>query len=162
MKCDRMKKIIHDYIDGELGRGERAEAEKHLASCPECRKLEESIRKVTVEPFAKIPKEEPPISVWNNIKETILKEEERSFFEVIKENFELTFARHKLALATAGVTVIIACFLVLANIYSRREDPVNSFLNEQMSFLSSLGTNGEDLNGFGEVDFGTDIEKYLL
>ncbi|MFQ5952472.1 MAG: anti-sigma factor family protein [Candidatus Omnitrophota bacterium] len=153
MKCDRIRKILHDYIDGELDREDRRVVEDHLGACAECKRIEEKLRKIAVEPFEKAEKAVPPERVWNNIREAITKEaESRSFI----------FARPKLAFATAGLAVLVACVLILANIYLKREDPVNSFLNEQMNYLVALGINGEEETGIGEMDFGTNIEKYLL
>ncbi|MGB2600325.1 MAG: zf-HC2 domain-containing protein [Candidatus Omnitrophota bacterium] len=161
MKCNKIMKIIHDYIDGELAPKESKRVEEHLASCTECRNLEKAIRQTAIEPFEKAEKIQAPERVWDNIRESIT-EEKRSYIEIIRDRLEYTFARHKLALAAVSVTVVIACFLILANIDLIREDPVNSFLNEQLNYLTGLGANGETMNGSGDIDFGTDIEKYFL
>ncbi|MGB2629863.1 MAG: zf-HC2 domain-containing protein [Candidatus Omnitrophota bacterium] len=163
MKCDKVKKMLYDYIDGELDQKDRREVEGHLGACAKCRKFEENLRKLAVEPFEKAEKAVPPERIWSSIKEAIAQEAERkSFLETTKEGFVAVFTRPRLAFATAGVATLVACLLILVNIYLKREDPVNSFLAEQAEFLVALGENGENGTGIGDMDFGTDIEKYLL
>ena len=163
MKCDRVKKMLYEYVDGELEQKDQREVEAHLGTCAKCRKFEEDLRKLTVEPFEKAEKAVPPERIWSNIKEALTQGAGRkSFLETIKEGFEAVFAKPKLAFATAGVATLVACLLILVSIYLKREDPVNSFLNEQVEFLVALGENGENGADIGDIDFGTDIEKYLL
>ncbi len=39
MKCQITTKELSRYLDGELGRGDRSQIERHLASCPECGRI---------------------------------------------------------------------------------------------------------------------------
>ena len=39
---------LSEYLDGELGEGQRARVEEHVRWCPECRRVLESLRR-TVE-----------------------------------------------------------------------------------------------------------------
>jgi anti-sigma factor RsiW len=163
MKCNKIKILIHDYVDGELDDNRRKTVEEHLKSCTECKKFEETVRGAAVAPFEKSVRVEPSPEVWNSIKGAIAEESERKgFLQTIKESFEAFFGERKVAFAALSTVVIIVCFLILANIYMKREDPVNTFLNDQMNFLVALEMNGESENGFTDIDFGTDIEKYLL
>src|SRR4051812_11945590 len=36
MSCDRMKDLVHAYLDDELTLTEQVTFEQHLATCPEC------------------------------------------------------------------------------------------------------------------------------
>jgi Putative zinc-finger len=58
--------VLNDYVDGTLGATERADVDRHLAACAECRQavgeLRELVRRVSsLEPL------EPPARVWRRI-----------------------------------------------------------------------------------------------
>ena len=36
MSCDRMRDLVHAYMDDELSLTEQVTFEQHLATCPEC------------------------------------------------------------------------------------------------------------------------------
>ena len=44
MDCRRMQRKCVAYLDGDLSPGARTDAERHLASCLECRETLESLR----------------------------------------------------------------------------------------------------------------------
>ncbi len=58
MSCERMETRILPYVDGRLKESERAEAEKHLATCAACRVRVKDFRAVG-ELLGKLPQIEP-------------------------------------------------------------------------------------------------------
>jgi anti-sigma factor RsiW len=61
---------VNDYVDGGLGALERAELERHLAACDECRQLVDDLREITRRAAALGPIA-PPARVWTRIEEAI-------------------------------------------------------------------------------------------
>jgi len=58
--------VINDYVDAALDRAERADVERHLAGCVECRELVDDLREVRRQTAALQPME-PPSRVWTRI-----------------------------------------------------------------------------------------------
>jgi anti-sigma factor RsiW len=46
MTCDRMKDLVHAYIDDELSLTEQVSFEQHLATCPECEQAHRSFTRL--------------------------------------------------------------------------------------------------------------------
>jgi putative zinc finger protein len=61
---------LNEYVDGALGRGERADVARHLESCAGCRQLVEDLREIgraasALEPIV------PPVRVWAAIQKEV-------------------------------------------------------------------------------------------
>jgi tetratricopeptide (TPR) repeat protein len=113
MKCTKTKKLISDYIDGELDAKTAASLEGHLKACPACRRLCADFRRIAGRAKT-LPKREPSGQAWFRIR-TRLKEASRekvSPVRIHKERFLLFPAR----LRTAVSTVLLA-FLVGGGIF---------------------------------------------
>lgn len=67
---------INDYVDGALDRAERADVERHLTGCDECRHLVESLRDLR-QHAAALPSMQPPARAWTRIEQTIREESSR-------------------------------------------------------------------------------------
>lgn len=61
---------LSEYLDGELPDSERAVAEQHLASCPECQELLDDLRVVKTQ-AASLPSSQPAHDLWPGIAERI-------------------------------------------------------------------------------------------
>jgi anti-sigma factor RsiW len=48
MTCDRIEDLLPEYVDGDLGPGDAALVERHLAGCPGCAALAALLRDVSV------------------------------------------------------------------------------------------------------------------
>jgi anti-sigma factor RsiW len=57
--CDELLGQLSDYIDGELEATLCAELEAHLAECPDCRVMVDTVRKTITLYRAQIPAELP-------------------------------------------------------------------------------------------------------
>jgi anti-sigma factor RsiW len=44
MKCEKVRRLLDTYLDGELGSARQLELQQHLASCPSCQSLVEERR----------------------------------------------------------------------------------------------------------------------
>lgn len=67
---DRWSDRLSDYLDGELGPGERRELEAHLAECEECTATLEQLRRV-VERAKRLDDGPPATDLWSGIAERI-------------------------------------------------------------------------------------------
>jgi anti-sigma factor RsiW len=63
MNCTGYRQSIHELVDGTIGPIRRAELERHLDSCPECRALLSDLQ-VIRDSAASLDALEPPAAVW--------------------------------------------------------------------------------------------------
>ena len=105
MNCDKLKELLIDYIEGSLSPSQKAELDKHISSCPECRELIKSFGKLSVvlpdHLNSKASHMQPSGLLWGNILSSVQKEKKqkktRGFLKVA-----LTFASI-IVVVTAGV-----------------------------------------------------------
>jgi predicted anti-sigma-YlaC factor YlaD len=155
MKCKHIKKIISEYLDGELDEKTQKTVEEHLKGCNECTRLTETVQKAAFSPFKGAERVFPSDAVWQNVKEAIT-EERVGFASTLKEDLSNIFTKRRLVPAFASAAVLLICAVLMANIYFGKTS-VNEFLTDQGDFLIALSA---DENG--EMDFGTNIEEFLL
>jgi len=67
MNCKKAKKLISDYVDGELDLTKRSSLEEHLESCEECRKILEDYKGIAGT-ARQLEAGSPSPYVWNRIK----------------------------------------------------------------------------------------------
>lgn len=63
MKCNRVRKDLSAYIDGEVSSRRRTATENHLAACPDCKQYKESLSRV-VESVRAVDRIEPSAQFW--------------------------------------------------------------------------------------------------
>jgi anti-sigma factor RsiW len=64
MKCNRVRKDLSAYIDGEVSSRRRTAIENHLAVCPDCRQYKESLSRVA-ESVREVDRIEPSAEFWS-------------------------------------------------------------------------------------------------
>ncbi len=64
MSHEKFKQLISSYLDGELDAGSRKSVEEHLASCPECRKEYEDLKKFE-EVMGMVSLKSPSKELWD-------------------------------------------------------------------------------------------------
>jgi anti-sigma-K factor RskA len=62
--------VINDYADDALAPAERADVERHLASCAECRALVDDFREIR-RVAGSLDRREPPVRAWTRIERAI-------------------------------------------------------------------------------------------
>src|SRR5215472_11859998 len=67
--------VLNDYVDDALGAAERADVERHLASCASCRALVEDLREIRATAKS-LEFREPPARVWPRLERAIRLERE--------------------------------------------------------------------------------------
>jgi hypothetical protein len=58
--------VLNDYVDDALGRDERAEVERHLTTCVQCRRMVDELRELARR-VSSLPPLEPPAGAWPRI-----------------------------------------------------------------------------------------------
>ncbi|MGB9596396.1 MAG: anti-sigma factor family protein [Candidatus Poribacteria bacterium] len=66
MKCKKVKKMLSDYIDGNIGKTESLSINQHILECDSCRQELESFKKLfeLIDNVSKV--DYPPESTWKN------------------------------------------------------------------------------------------------
>jgi tetratricopeptide (TPR) repeat protein len=71
MKCDEVRELLDDYVDGELHGGERDSVARHLLECAACREEERSLLSLLAGAAA-LPRELPPArELWPGVRERL-------------------------------------------------------------------------------------------
>jgi hypothetical protein len=69
--------VIGDYVDGALDAARRAEVERHLEQCPECRELVADLAEIR-RLAAALEHRQPPARAWNRLERAIQRESKES------------------------------------------------------------------------------------
>ncbi|MDP8298734.1 MAG: zf-HC2 domain-containing protein [Candidatus Tantalella remota] len=156
MRCKKIRELIlTDHIDGELSGDISEKIEKHLASCPGCRKVKEEAMDIaaSLRSSARI---DPPETLWKGIKEAI--EEGRIPHEndLLSGIRDFLVVRRPVLVSAAAAFAIAAVVLLKSYVY----DPLvlNTYMEQQMDFLDYLD-NG---NGGADGDTGIPFEDLFL
>jgi anti-sigma factor RsiW len=68
MRCKKAKKLISDYIDGELDSSQRFSLEQHLKTCEKCRRFMEEYKSIA-QTAQKLEAGSPSPYVWTRIRQ---------------------------------------------------------------------------------------------
>ena len=111
MKCAKAKKLISEYIDGDLDGKKTSSIEKHLGACPDCRKLSNDFRQIKQR--AKDLKEtEPSGQTWFRI-QARLKQKTQSPLPSPRVRFLYFPAGLRYAVSSALLVLVVAAALVI-------------------------------------------------
>ncbi|HEX6975655.1 MAG TPA: zf-HC2 domain-containing protein, partial [Vicinamibacterales bacterium] len=66
MNCSQYRESLHELVDGTIGPIRRAELERHLETCAECRALLDDLRAIHATATS-LDQLEPPDGVWLQI-----------------------------------------------------------------------------------------------
>ena len=164
MRCNKVKNLIGDYIDGELKDQLKKRVENHIKTCPSCREYELALKNVVISPLEKSKLTKAPDHLWSRIKESILDNERKPKvrFIFLEHLASLRLGKPALALTSVALILIVITSLVVKNVINKNMI-FDSYMIEQVEHISSLAQNGEEsLFGVESVDLGTSIEKYFL
>lgn len=162
MRCKRAKKLLTEFIDGELNNALEARVKDHLRVCDGCREAEKALRSIAVEPLRNAEKTKAPEEIWHNIKNEITsRKEEGPVFDIREVLSGLLSTRKPAWVLAAAAAIIIA--IAVSRLGTYGQYAINSYLNEQVEFFASLDNETErDYPDAGYAGLGTAIEEYLL
>jgi len=151
MKCDKIRNIIKtDYIDNELDDLSKAEIERHIDSCNECRRFLQELKNTSINPLRNLQPSEKPDYIWNLVRDRVERREAPRISLLI-------FPR--LAYAVA----IIFLFFTMGLFYHRFYKPdmtyesAGGYIEEHARLLADLSGSDSD-----SVNFDTRIERFFL
>ena len=164
MNCKKIRELLlTDYLDQQTELKLRTEAEGHLNICPECRRLEEEIRRAIVLPFKDAKGPQVPQSVWLNIRERIAQRESSkgSLWDWLREKLRV-FSLPAPALTFASTTVILLAIFGLLAKQNMDKNQISDYFSQQISFYSVLNNGLENGDNKESADLGSTVEKYLF
>lgn len=164
MNCKKIRELLlTDYLDKQTGLELKTEVEGHQKICPECRRLEEEIRRAIVLPFKDAKGPQVPQSLWLNIKERIAEREssKRSLLDRLREKLQV-FSLPAPALTFASTTVILLAVFGLITKQNIDKNQISDYFSQQISFYSVLNNGLENGDNKDNADLGTTVEKYLF
>jgi hypothetical protein len=167
MKCEDVKELIlTDYLDGQLGKEQKTQIEKHLAICSECKEYELLTRAAVVEPFNDLEKHNPPEATWNKIREQIEEERpqyepENSFADLILRIKEFLYIP-KPAFVVTSILVLLLVGITVITLKPDNQKVVQVNPESQIECINYLMTVFDQEGANGNDDFGTSIEDYFL
>ncbi len=80
--CAPFRRLLHESLDGPLGRAEQARLEAHLATCPACRELARDLRGMTAD-LAALPAVPMPADLRRAIRARTVEAPGRRFRRVV-------------------------------------------------------------------------------
>ena len=166
MNCKRIRELLlTDYLDGESPASERREIEEHLEGCGQCSYFAQSVREKISQPLRQLKEIQPPVTVWQQIRETLVRDKEAaaapSFLEKLWDALAANFLAHRPAYAVSTVLAVSIAVAVFLHSPLRRQMVVSDYLRQQTTFMASLSA---PVNGELEKDFsfGSSVEALLF
>ncbi len=136
MRCASVKKMLIEYIDGNLSHKQKASIKKHLEECPDCKKLLEDFKKIA-DNAGKLEKHSPPKETWSKIEARLNAGQNESFTPDLERRKWFSLPGFRYA-AAAGIVLIIAGAMILGPQYLRKEAEFAGFSSSQEYTLAKL------------------------
>jgi tetratricopeptide (TPR) repeat protein len=122
MKCAKAKKLISEFIDGDLDTAKASSLEKHLDACPDCQGLLKDFRQIK-QKAKSLPKSEPSGQTWFRI-QTRLKE---------KTQAPVFPARLRYAVSTALLLLIAVGAIIIGSRIWNREGTISGINGQKLA-----------------------------
>jgi anti-sigma factor RsiW len=162
MKCKKIKGLLAGgYIDGELSEETERMVRGHLESCARCREYLRALRVGAVAPFSDALRVPVPDGTWPNIEKAV-RETARETEESLRVRSGDGFARYRRPVWAAAMAVIIMVTALWTYERWRSTQRVNSYIEEQVEFLSSLRQSDNGDVSTDDDSFESVVERYLL
>jgi tetratricopeptide (TPR) repeat protein len=111
MKCAKAKKLISEYIDGDLDTGKASSLEKHMDACQGCSKLLKDFQKIK-QTAKDLSKKEPSSQTWFRI-QARLKEKTQAPVPGPRVRFLFFPVRLRFALSTALLLIVAVGVVII-------------------------------------------------
>lgn len=99
---DSVIERLSEYVDGDLPAGERAQVEAHLASCADCRAVENDLRTIA-RTATRLPEALPERDLWNGVALRIVDNRAARVASIPHRRFSFTLPQ----LAAAGIALML-------------------------------------------------------
>ena len=156
MDCKQTRQMLTcDYLDNELDLAVREQVDRHLETCPGCRKISENLTKIALS-LRRAQKQNVPHGVWPRIQTELRGQHTHAAGPktVIRSNFLEIFLMRPAFAAAAAAAVLI---LISAAFYMQMNQPAG--ITSVPDLISLTGNNEINEQPAG---FGSSIEQLLL
>ncbi len=168
MKCEDVKELIlTDYLDGQLGKVQKAHIEEHLAICSDCKEYELLTKTAVVDPFNNTERHNPPEAAWHNIREQIekeklpLQEQTNSFADFVRMINSFLYIP-KPALVATTIAAILLVVITVIKFQPEDQKIVKVSPEKQIECITYLISVFDQETVNGDDDFETSIEDLFL
>jgi len=158
--CDHIRTVLlTDYIDNELDEKAKADVEKHLKVCPDCRSLVAMIREdISIISDGSLKEKAPP-HLWRSITQKI--EEERRAKDTLPDflrRLGAILTPPKLAPALIGIILLImgTSFFLYTQYIGQ------NYVSTNYEYVSELFSSAGNVDASEHEGLGTPIEEYFL
>ena len=167
MKCENVKELIlTDYLDGQLGKEQKSQIEKHLTICRDCKEYELLTRTAVVEPFDNLERHNPPETTWNKIREQIEEElprqEPTNTFAGLIRRIKTFLYIPKPAFVVTAMIVLLLVVITVIKLPTEEQKIVKVNPESQIECITYLMSVFDQETMNGNDDFGTSIEELFL
>ena len=169
-KCEDIRELISDYIDGDMAGDLLSEFEEHISSCEECRKELDDVKSI-IAMLNDTPDEDLPLNFKDELHERLLDEKakKKNVISLIITKYSHVFA------SAAGLLIIFSIWMVYNNnmglkdgspdissiqSYESNEYGTREFKNDGSLEFGNAGENPNlrsysgDVNNKSEADVG--------
>ena len=129
MRCSYAKKIISEYIDGDLDSGRKARLENHLSQCPDCRKVLKDLQTI-VSDAQELQELSPPDKTWQKIESRLETKQPLVTFPVSPARKWYALPGFRFAMAAAAMVLIIVGALTFGPFFSRQGQMISEIENQ--------------------------------
>ena len=156
MNCKEIRGLIlSDYLDEQMDDEQKARINIHFAHCNDCREFFLNAKKTVKKPFLGAQNPNLPEFIWQNIKETIILEQQQK-----EKRFVFHFPRPAIAIATAIPLILIVGIMIRMNLGGKETQNISA-QGKIEYFINSLEAPVDTLTN-DEAGFGSSIEKYFM
>lgn len=161
MNCQKIKKLLHKFVDGELGDKDKRIVENHLSQCSVCQKELKKIEAVNAIARVEITENVAP-EYWSQLTRNIMDEINptkvtRSFWQRLMDNIKAAIFSERINYRLVGLaaTAVILFFFVRITFFDQGEFNLPPELSE-MEIGSSQTREGISDKNLRDVDKKTE------
>jgi uncharacterized membrane protein YccC len=133
MKCTKAKKLISEYIDGDLNSSKAFSLEKHLDACPDCREILKGFQQIK-QRAKDLAKAEPSGRAWFRILARV-KEKLQAPIPEPQVRFWYFPAHLRYAVRTALVLLIAVGAVIIGSRIWNREGAINGSNGQKLALV---------------------------
>ncbi len=166
MKCKHVEELIlTDYLDGQMGKEQKLQIEKHLTICKSCKEYELLARTAAV-PFNNLERYNPPEAAWHEIRKQIEDElprqEPTSTFAGLIRGIKSFLHIPKPAFVVTTMAVLLFVVITVIKLSPEDQKVVKVDSESQIECITYLISVFDQEIVNKNDDFGTSIEELFL
>ena len=134
MRCTKAKRLINDYIDGNLNEKHAVSLKQHLHRCDDCNKLLKDLQKI-VSSAIELETLSPPSEVWHKIEAKLKEKTQTTKASEFRKRWLFSPAVFRYGLISVLLLVIAISVTIIVPHYLKKD---KSEINQQEYVLAKL------------------------